>query len=173
MSVTTLLVLLAVLLLAAKCAGWICQRIGIPTVLGQLLVGVLAGPSVLNWIHPDPLLNSFSTIGVILLMFIAGKGQVHGSGVRQKILFSLLELGLDLFELSAQRLLRQLRNFDSGIAVLVDILLGPRIGECRSQMAVRGVASQLQYVRRIHQADLQGSCDVVDRVFQIRLPQTL
>src|SRR2546430_1995297 len=41
MSVTTLLVLLAVLLLAAKCAGWICQRIGIPTVLGQLLVGVL------------------------------------------------------------------------------------------------------------------------------------
>src|SRR6266496_4201230 len=72
MSVTTLLVLLAVLLLAAKCAGWICQRIGIPTVLGQLLVGVLAGPSVLNWIHPDPLLNSFATIGVILLMFIAG-----------------------------------------------------------------------------------------------------
>src|SRR5437660_7535163 len=72
MSVTTLLVLLAGLLIAAKCVGWICQRIGIPTVLGQLLVGVLAGPSVLNWIHPDPLLNSFATIGVILLMFIAG-----------------------------------------------------------------------------------------------------
>src|SRR5258706_10696703 len=72
MSVTTLLVLLAGLLIAAKCAGWICQHIGIPTVLGQLVVGVLAGPSVLNWIHPDPLVNSFSTIGVILLMFIAG-----------------------------------------------------------------------------------------------------
>ena len=53
------------------------------------------------------------------------------SGVRQKILFSLLELGLDLFELSAQRLLRQLRNFDSGIAVLVDsgrMLLAVPIG---------------------------------------------
>lgn len=72
MSVTTFLVLVAVLLIAAKCAGWLCQRIGIPTVLGQLVVGVLAGPSVLNWVHPDPLLNSFSTIGVILLMFIAG-----------------------------------------------------------------------------------------------------
>ena len=72
MSVTTLLVLIAGLLLAAKCAGWLCQRIGIPTVLGQLVVGVLAGPSVLNWVHPDPLVNSFSTIGVILLMFIAG-----------------------------------------------------------------------------------------------------
>ena len=72
MSVTTMLVLIAGLLLAAKCAGWLCQRIGIPTVLGQLVVGVLAGPSVFNWVHQDPLLNAFSTIGVILLMFIAG-----------------------------------------------------------------------------------------------------
>jgi len=72
MSVTTMLVLIAGLLLAAKCAGWVCQRIGIPTVLGQLVVGVLAGPSVFNWVHQDPLLNAFSTIGVILLMFIAG-----------------------------------------------------------------------------------------------------
>jgi len=72
MSVTTILVLLAGLLIAAKCAGWICQRIGVPVVLGQLAVGVLAGPSLLNWIHSDPVVNSFSTIGVILLMFIAG-----------------------------------------------------------------------------------------------------
>src|SRR5258706_633231 len=72
MPVTTLLVLIAGLLLAAKCAGWLCQRIGIPTVLGQLVVGVLAGPSLLNWVHPDPLVNSFSAIGVILLRFIAG-----------------------------------------------------------------------------------------------------
>src|SRR2546430_9660780 len=72
MSVTTFLVLIAGLLIAAKCVGWLCQRIGVPTVLGQLVVGVLAGPSLLNWVHPDPLVNSFSTIGVILLMFIAG-----------------------------------------------------------------------------------------------------
>src|SRR5437764_10442599 len=72
MSVTTFLVLIAGLLIAAKCVGWLCQRIGIPTVLGQLVVGVLAGPSLLNWIHSDPVVNSFSTIGVILLMFIAG-----------------------------------------------------------------------------------------------------
>src|SRR5260221_12838444 len=72
MSVTTLLVLLAGLLIGAKCVGWICQLIGIPTGLGQLVVGVLAGPSVLNWLHPDPLVNSFSTISVILLLFIAG-----------------------------------------------------------------------------------------------------
>src|SRR5260370_8470155 len=72
MSVTTFLVLIAGLFLAAKCGGWVWRCRGIPTVLGKLVVGVLAGPSVLNWVHPDPLVNSFSTIGVILLMFIAG-----------------------------------------------------------------------------------------------------
>ena len=72
MSATTFLVLLACLLIAAKFAAWLCQRVGIPSVLGQLLVGVLVGPSLLGWVHPDPMLNSFANVGVITLMFIAG-----------------------------------------------------------------------------------------------------
>src|SRR5437016_2473064 len=72
MTVTTLLVQLAFLLIAAKVAGWVCGRVGMPPVLGQLLIGVLVGPSVLGWIHPDALINSFASIGVILLMFVAG-----------------------------------------------------------------------------------------------------
>jgi Kef-type K+ transport system membrane component KefB len=72
MSATTLLVLIACLLIAAKMAGWLCHRLGIPAVLGQLLVGVIAGPSLLGWVHLDSVLNSFANIGVILLMFMAG-----------------------------------------------------------------------------------------------------
>src|SRR5690348_10073652 len=72
MSVTTFLVLIACLLIAAKTAGWLCQRIGIPSVLGQLLIGVLVGPSLLGWVHPGNLLDTFGNLGVILLMFIAG-----------------------------------------------------------------------------------------------------
>jgi len=45
---------------------------GIPSVLGQLLIGVIAGPSFLAWVHPDPTVNIFSSICVIILMFIAG-----------------------------------------------------------------------------------------------------
>jgi Kef-type K+ transport system membrane component KefB len=71
MSATTFLVMIACLLLAAKAAGWLCQRAGIPAVLGQLLIGVLLGPSLLHWVHADPTLNDFANIGVILLMFIA------------------------------------------------------------------------------------------------------
>ncbi len=39
---------LAIILLAAKAAGYISIRLGQPSVLGELLVGVLLGPSVLN-----------------------------------------------------------------------------------------------------------------------------
>jgi len=72
MSSTTLLILIACLLIAAKIAGWLCHSLRTPAVLGQLLVGVIAGPSLLGWVHLDPVLNSFANIGVILLMFIAG-----------------------------------------------------------------------------------------------------
>ena len=72
MPVTTLLILLACLLIAAKFAGWLCQRIHMPAVSGQLLVGVVAGPSLLGLVHTESILDAFSTIGVILLMFIAG-----------------------------------------------------------------------------------------------------
>src|SRR5260370_37269814 len=72
MSDATFLLLIACLLLAAKFAGWLCHHIHVPVVLGQLLVGVCVGPSLLGWVHTDPVVNSFATIGVIMLMFIAG-----------------------------------------------------------------------------------------------------
>ena len=71
---------LAIILLAAKAAGYISIRLGQPSVLGELLVGVLLGPSVIN-ILGLPFINSttlgstiseLSELGVLLLMFIAG-----------------------------------------------------------------------------------------------------
>ena len=72
MSVPSFLALTACLLLAAKGAGWLCQRVRLPAVLGQLLIGVLIGPSLLNIVQPNELISSFANIGVIILMFLAG-----------------------------------------------------------------------------------------------------
>jgi len=63
---------LIVILAAAKLAGHLSARLGQPTVLGQLLAGVLIGPAVLGWVENSDLIKELSTIGVILLMFIAG-----------------------------------------------------------------------------------------------------
>jgi len=71
---------LAIIILAAKIAGWISQRFGQPSVFGELLVGVLLGPSLLNLTHlpfiSDMHLEEFvlelGEMGVLILMFLAG-----------------------------------------------------------------------------------------------------
>ncbi len=72
--------LIAVILLAAKTAGYLSVRLGQPSVLGELLVGVLLGPSLLNLLHLPFIegeklgetIKELGELGVLLLMFIAG-----------------------------------------------------------------------------------------------------
>ncbi len=63
---------IAFILIASKLAGNFAVKLGQPSVLGKLLVGILLGPSVLGLIQETEMLHEFSEIGVILLMFIAG-----------------------------------------------------------------------------------------------------
>ena len=74
-----LALLLSVILLSAKLAGYLSVRLGQPSVLGELLVGILLGPSVIDMLHLpfiDPALAhtiaELGELGVLLLMFIAG-----------------------------------------------------------------------------------------------------
>lgn len=76
---------LALIIIAAKLAGALSVRFGQPSVLGEIIVGVLLGPSVFGLIEATDTLSAFSTIGVILLMFIAGLetdlGEFKRSGI--------------------------------------------------------------------------------------------
>ncbi|PWF99342.1 cation:proton antiporter [Levilactobacillus bambusae] len=63
---------LCLLLVLTTLAGHLCNRVGIPAVIGEILVGVLVGPALLNWIQPNHLVDLFSNIGVVILMFIGG-----------------------------------------------------------------------------------------------------
>lgn len=63
---------LAVILLASKIAGDISVRLGQPSVLGKLLIGIVLGPAVLGLVTDTEIIREISQIGVILLMFIAG-----------------------------------------------------------------------------------------------------
>jgi monovalent cation:proton antiporter-2 (CPA2) family protein len=67
-----LILQLAIILIASKIAGDISVRLGQPSVLGKLLIGIVLGPSVLGLVNDTEILTEFSQIGVILLMFIAG-----------------------------------------------------------------------------------------------------
>jgi monovalent cation:proton antiporter-2 (CPA2) family protein len=67
-----LILQLAIILIASKIAGSLSVRLGQPSVLGKLLIGIVLGPSVLGVVNETDTLAEFSHIGVILLMFIAG-----------------------------------------------------------------------------------------------------
>ncbi len=74
------LLLLAVIVAAAKAAGWLSLRLGQPAVLGELLAGVVLGPSLLDLLRREPFTGEglaagiflLANVGVVLLMFIAG-----------------------------------------------------------------------------------------------------
>ncbi|OOZ88344.1 cation:proton antiporter [Bacillus cereus] len=63
---------IALILLSTKLAGDLSVRLGQPSVLGKLIVGIIIGPAVLGWIENSELLTQLSNVGVILLMFMAG-----------------------------------------------------------------------------------------------------
>ncbi|WP_127586387.1 cation:proton antiporter [Paenibacillus koleovorans] len=67
-----LLLQLAVIIFSTKLAGDIAVRLGQPSVLGKLLVGVIIGPAMLGWVQSSEIIEALSQIGVLLLMFLAG-----------------------------------------------------------------------------------------------------
>jgi Kef-type K+ transport system membrane component KefB len=72
--------MLIIILVAAKLAGWLTTRLGQPSVLGELLVGIALGPSLLDITHLQFVTDSHLTevilqlgeLGVLLIMFMAG-----------------------------------------------------------------------------------------------------
>lgn len=64
--------IIALVLLTSQIFGVLAMRVGLPKIVGELLVGIILGPSILNIVQPDEFLHIFSEIGVLLLMFIAG-----------------------------------------------------------------------------------------------------
>ncbi len=71
---------IALLIGAARLGGLLSKRLGQPGVLGELLVGVLLGPSLLNFFalswftdaHLGEQIKHLAELGVIFLMFLAG-----------------------------------------------------------------------------------------------------
>ncbi len=68
-----LLLVLAAMLAAAKLLGDLCERFGQPAVLGEMVAGVLLGPSLVGLVDPaDPVIVAFSQLGVLILLFQIG-----------------------------------------------------------------------------------------------------
>ena len=82
-NLNTLLIQISVILLASYSVGWVLSRFKQPQVVGEMVAGILLGPSLLGWIAPDlsaklfppeslGFLYSLSQVGLLLFMFMVG-----------------------------------------------------------------------------------------------------
>ena len=63
---------LAITVAAAAFFGYLAQRLGLVSIVGYLVAGVLIGPFALGWIDDLELVEQMGEIGVIFLMFFIG-----------------------------------------------------------------------------------------------------
>jgi Kef-type K+ transport system membrane component KefB len=61
-----------ILFVSAKLTAEIAERMGQPGIVGEILAGVLIGPSVLGWLAPSEFLSAMSDLGAMFLLFRVG-----------------------------------------------------------------------------------------------------
>jgi Kef-type K+ transport system membrane component KefB len=66
------LLTLFIMIVAAKVMGELFERLRQPAVAGEILAGVIVGPSLLGWIAPTEITSILAEIGVIFLLFTVG-----------------------------------------------------------------------------------------------------
>ena len=72
MEVHTFFLQLMLILFTARLFAEVAVRFGVPAVIGELLAGVVLGPSLLGWLTPTDTIKLLAEIGVLLLLFEVG-----------------------------------------------------------------------------------------------------
>lgn len=74
MEVHNFFLYLLLILLTARIFAELATRLKTPSVIGELLAGVVLGPSLFGWVEPLEAIRMLAEIGIILLLFEVGLG---------------------------------------------------------------------------------------------------
>lgn len=72
MATHTFFLYLLAILLSARLMAEIAVRLKMPSVIGELMAGIILGPSLLGLLEPNEVLKLLAEIGIILLLFQVG-----------------------------------------------------------------------------------------------------
>jgi Kef-type K+ transport system membrane component KefB len=61
-----------IIFVSAKLMAEIAERLGQPGIVGEIVAGVLIGPSVLGWLQPNEFLSALADLGAMFLLFRVG-----------------------------------------------------------------------------------------------------
>ena len=71
-TITTLLFVALAAVTAPLLAEWVVRRVRVPGVVIEIVLGILIGPQVLAYAHPDHVISGLAELGLTFLMFLAG-----------------------------------------------------------------------------------------------------
>ena len=63
---------IAIILIAAKAFGILARKVKAPQVVGEIIAGLIIGPSILGLVSQTDFLSQMAEIGVVIIMFSAG-----------------------------------------------------------------------------------------------------
>ena len=90
---------LAIIIIFAKVFGLAARKLKAPQVAGEIIAGLIIGPSILNWVEINGFLEGMAEIGVIMLMFNAGLGtNINDLKKKYKQLFETIGLIAFVYE---------------------------------------------------------------------------
>jgi len=69
---------MGILIISAKLIGEIMHRINQPTILGNVLAGIIVGPALFAIVQPIEEIELFVSIGVFFLFFLIGLEEITG-----------------------------------------------------------------------------------------------
>ena len=135
---TDLLTIVTVLLAASLIVTLVLQRIGAPTLIGYILVGLLIGPTGIGLLEASPQLELLAEIGIVFLMFnvglefslpvlLASRRAVLGLGGLQVLCTSVIVAGLALA---------------AGVSFLAAVLLGGAVAMSSTAITIRQLTDQ-------------------------------
>ncbi|MFJ3585176.1 cation:proton antiporter [Streptomyces sp. NPDC090127] len=97
---TTLILIMAIAVLAPLLAYGVGRRLPVPLVIFEILLGILIGPDILGWAHPGALIDGLSELGLAMLIFLAGYeiefGKVRGDTLKRSVGAWVITLALGL-----------------------------------------------------------------------------
>ena len=63
---------LLILLVVVWSVAVVFQHVGLPTIMGELIMGVLLGPAVLGWVEPNEIIEILAQLGIFFLLLHTG-----------------------------------------------------------------------------------------------------
>jgi len=89
MDTSTAILQVATILIAARIMGELSAYFRVPSVIGEIVAGIILGPTLLGFIEPEGLIWALAEIGIILLLFEVGLetdiGELANSGAKSVV----------------------------------------------------------------------------------------